>query len=88
MISTSEINDIIDKLRNEQHRDSTRKTYHCVWQTFNEFFIRLDKKPKSWEQRILLFAAYLIDNGKKSTMVKSYVSAIKAILANVNIFCK
>ena len=59
--------------------------YYRVWKVFNNFFLRLDSKPDNWEDRITLFAAYLIDSNKKSTTVKSYVSAIKAILARIHI---
>ena len=34
----------------------------------------------SWEDRITLFVGYLIQEGKQSSMVKSYVSAIKTVL--------
>ena len=33
----------------------------------------------SWEDRITLFVGYLIQEGKQSSMVKSYVSAIKTV---------
>ena len=51
-----------------------------VWKNFNEFFIRLDVKPATWEERIILFAGHLIGEKKQSQTVRSYVSAIKAIL--------
>ena len=44
--------------------------------------MRLDIKPESWEDGLILFAGQLINERKKSTMVKSYISAIKAILNN------
>ena len=69
----------------KQYRDSTMKNYYCIWKTFNEFFIRLDNKPDKWEDRITLFVAYLINTDRKSTTVKSYISAIKAVLANLNV---
>ena len=53
---------------------------------FNQFFIKLDRKPTTWEDRIILFAGYLIDEKKKSTTVRSYVSAIKYILAEDGVF--
>ena len=28
---------------------------------FNDFFIKLDRKPNAWEDRVALFIAYLID---------------------------
>ena len=79
-ISTSSIQRIIDRLKNEGKRSSTRKNYHCVWALFNNFFIRLDEKPEKWEDRLTLFVGYLINSKKKSTTVKSYISAIKAVL--------
>ena len=42
--------------------------------------MRLDKKPKDWEQRVALFCAFLVDSGHRSATVKSYVSAIKCVL--------
>ena len=39
----------------------------------------------TWEQRITLFVAYLVKEKKKSSMIKSYISAIKAVLADVNV---
>ena len=71
----------MDKLKCAGHRDSTRRNYHAVWRQFNKFFIRLDVKPSSWKDRIVLFAGYLIDQkGCKSQTVKSYISAIKSVL--------
>lgn len=40
----------------------------------------LDRKPKLWEDRATLFLGYLTCQGKQSTMVKFYVSAIKKTL--------
>ena len=65
------IEDIIEELRLHQHRSSTRMNYYCVWRKFNEFYVRLDKKPRAWEQRILLFAAH--------------ISAIRAVLNSIDI---
>ena len=79
-ISTSDIESIIERLKNGRHRMSTRKNYRNVWKNFNEFFIRLDVKPPTWEERIALFVAYLIDKKRQSATIKSYVSAIRAVL--------
>ena len=80
-ISTSSIERIIERLKTQQYRDSTRRNYYTVWRIFNKFFIRLDDKPESWEHRLNLFVAHLIDSKRQSSTVKSYVSAIKAVLA-------
>ena len=68
-----------------RHRSSTKKNYYADRKLFNQFFIRLDKKPNSWEDPIILFTGYLIDNGCKSTTVKSYISAIKSVLQDDHI---
>ena len=38
--------------------------------------------PKAWEDKTLLFLAHLIDKGSQSSTIKSYKSAIKAVLVN------
>ena len=80
-ISTSEIQTIVDKLKYGDQRLSTKNIYHSVWKHFNEFFIKLDSKPSSWEERLILFVGHLINNNRKSSTIRSYISAIKAVLA-------
>ena len=79
-LSTAAIKNIIERLKTEGNRSSTKKNYYSVWRKFNEFFVKLDEKPESWEERLTLFVAYLIDCKKKSQTIKSYISAIKAVL--------
>ena len=72
---------MLERLRNKQTRDSTTKTYLSVWRQLNKFVISLDYKTDlSWEQRTVLFGAYLVDKGIQSSTLKSYFSAIKHIL--------
>ena len=54
--------------------------YQSIWRKFNHFVIRLDVKPPLWEDRWLLYCAYLIDMGTQSRTLKSYTSAVKKIL--------
>ena len=61
-------------------RDSTAKNYYGIWKKFNCFVVKLDRKPKSWERKVALYGAYLVDNGIQSSTIKSYFSAIKKIL--------
>ena len=79
------MSNIVEQLKMQQHRDSTRKNYYLIWKIFNRFFIRLDVKPTSWEDRLTLFVGHLIDDNKQSSTVKSYISAIKAVLLMNNI---
>ena len=81
-ISTDILENLVEKLKYEQFQDTTKKSYYSVWRTFNEFYIRLDRKPDNWEDRIILFVSYLVNNEYKSTTVRSYVSAVKAVLKN------
>ena len=71
---------LVQKFLGLQNRSSTVKTYLNIWRKFNNFIISLDVMPDSWEARTTLFIAHLIDEGKLSSSVKSYVSAIKKLL--------
>ena len=79
-ISTQDLELLVDSLKNEQHRSSTRSNYYSIWKIFNKFFLRLDIKPLNWEDRITLFVAHLIKEGKQSSTICSYLSAIRAVL--------
>ena len=84
-LSTKNIRNIIDQLEHKRHRDSTQCTYYIVWKKFNEFFIKFGSKPQEWEDHLVLFTAYLVDKGFKSSTIKSYISAIKSVLADLKI---
>ena len=79
-ISTLEMRSIVEKLRHQRNRESTKNNYYGIWKHFNQFFIKLDIKPNTWEERIVLFVGYLINKGRKSTTVRSYISALRAVL--------
>ena len=59
--------------------------YYVVWKKFNQFYIKLDSKPNSWEERLVLFTAYLVDHNFKSSTVKSYISAVCSVLSELKI---
>ena len=79
------IQKIVEQFRHKKHRNSTVANYYAIWKKFNQFFIKLDDKPATWEDRIVLFMGFLINDNKKSTTIKCYISAITAILQYVNI---
>ena len=56
-LSTHAISNIVDRLKYEGNRGSTRKNYHTIWKIFAQFYANLDTKPNNWEDRIVLFAA-------------------------------
>ena len=70
----------MNKLKYESVRDSTRRNYYSVWKTFNQFFIRLDIKSPTWEERLTLFVAHLVETHHRFQTCKSYILAIKKIL--------
>ena len=72
----------------ESRRDSTRLTYHRIWKLFNEFFIKLDVKPESWEERLVLFTGFLVNKNLKASTVRTYISAIRGVLAESRIKIK
>ena len=71
---------IIEKLKLQRHHNLTKENYYRVWKIFSRFYLRLDSKPNNWSDRLTLFVGYLISENKQSATVKSYISAIKAIL--------
>ena len=81
-ISTASMKQILDKLKSNSCRKSTKDNYLGTWRRFNKFVIKLDVKPAKWEDRVSLFIAQLITEGKQSSSIKSYVSAIKKTLIN------
>ena len=80
-LSTAEIFNIVEHLKAQRCRDSTHKTYHRIWKLFAHFYLRLDVKPNNWEDRLVLFIAFLVNNNLRSAMVKTYISAIQGVLA-------
>ena len=50
-LSTLALQAIVEKLKLQRVRDSTKKNYYGVWKLFNDFFIQLDEKPNNWEDR-------------------------------------
>lgn len=61
-------------------RRSTRKSYKKTWNRFNRFISQFDVIPPKWEDRIVVWAAHLADNRRKSATIKSYISAIRYCL--------
>ena len=56
--------------------------YYKIWKNCNRFFLRLAAKPSNWEDRLTLYVGYIISENRKSTTIRSYISAIKAVLQN------
>ena len=69
-ISTQAIKTIINRLKMEQNWDSTRKNCYTIWKIFMNFFIKLDAKPTSWEDRLILFVGYLIEQGRRPQTIE------------------
>ena len=76
-ISTDSLEETRETLKFNIHQKSTKKNYHQIWLKFNQFLIRLDRLPESWEERVSLYCTYLWKEGIQSATMKSYLSAIK-----------
>ena len=81
-LSSNSLKIILEKLLRSKHRPTTKRTYLSVWRKFNSFVIQLDHIPGTLEERVSLYVGYLAAKGIKSTTIKSYISGIKAILAD------
>ena len=80
-ISTHDINNILERLKNDMNQSSTNRNYLVIWCSLNNFLVRLDTLPDTWEERVALFGTYLVDYKKvKSTTLQCYISAIKHTL--------
>ena len=79
-ISTASMKLILEKLKNQTKRSSTDQNYLSIWRKFNKFIVKLDYRPESWEDRISLYAAFLVNEGIQSSTLRCYYSAIKSIL--------
>ena len=82
-ISLQDMSIIMEKLKSAQYRMSTAKMYLGVWRQFNKFLRRLDHLPNSWEDRTTLFIAHLVhERGLQSSIMHSYITAIKRTLVD------
>lgn len=57
--------------------------YMTAWRSMNDFYCRLDNKPKPWEQRMSLFIAYMIKKRFEKPTIQTYISGIKYVLRNI-----
>ena len=80
------ISNIIDTLHLQRHRSTTRHTYYIMWKKFNQFIAKLDHKPTNWEDRLVLFTGYLVDRQFQSSTIRSYISAMRSVLSEINIW--
>lgn len=59
------------------------EVYLVAWRAINNFYCRLDNKPKPWEQRMSLFIAYMIKKRFEKATIQTYISGIKYVLRNI-----
>ena len=69
-ISSRAMDNILQQLKQMRHRDSTCSNYYGIWKNFNKFILRLDIKPTNWEDRLVMYVAYLIHMKRCSTTIK------------------
>ena len=67
--STKYFKEVLERLKYQKNRPTTRYNYHGVWKNFNKFVIRLDHKPNTWEEKLSLYCGYLVFNKKLFRMM-------------------
>lgn len=56
----------------------TQLTYHTIWKGFLKFLSGFDRLPENWEDKLVLYAAFMSDSGVyQPATISSYISAIK-----------
>ena len=78
---------IMNQLTTYKNCGATKKQYLSIWRAFNKFVIRLTPIPSSWEDRINLYVAHHVQMGTQSSTIRSYISAIKAVLLDDGYEC-
>ena len=72
----------LENIKTFKYVPVTRKMYHRAWVSFNKFVISLDRIPPTWEEKLALFLACLVQERRPPGTIKSYKSAIKAVLCD------
>lgn len=57
--------------------EGTQLTYHTIWKGFLLFLTEFDQLPENWEDKLVLYAAFLGDTQHKLATISAYISAIK-----------
>lgn len=79
-LSLQLFNRVVDRLQNADVEWSTKKNYYKVWCLFNRFLLCFDDLPTSWEEKLVLFAAFNVEIGNAPATIASYMSGIRYML--------
>lgn len=82
-ISAEYFEQVLEELEMRAVEDSTLKVYISAWHAMNNFYIKLDNKPKPYKQRVALFVAYMIKKRYDPQTIRTYISGIKYVLRNI-----
>lgn len=81
-LSVEFIKKVADGYVSKDIRQTTLNKYVEEWRTFNRFLLNgIDKIPNTWEDRLVVYVTFLVDTGKQSATIKSYISAIKKMMS-------
>ena len=79
-VSSEYFKQAIEVIKLGNYAPVTKVTYHCVWVSFNKFIISLDHIPPTWEEKLALFLACLIEERRPPSTIRCYKSAVKSVL--------
>lgn len=82
-MSTEYFMKVLEELEVRAVEDSTMEVYMVAWRAINDFYCRLDNKPKPWDQRMSLFIAFMQKKRFEKATIKTYISGIKYVLRNI-----
>lgn len=83
LLSTEFFEKVLQELEFRAVEDSTMHVYMTAWRSMQDFYCRLDRKPKPWDQRMSLFIAYMIKKRFEKATIQTYISGIKYVLRNI-----
>lgn len=70
-------NVVVEGMKNGDLQHSSQITYHTVWNQFLQFLDGFKNLPSLWEQKMVMFAAHLGNQGTQASTVGSYMSALR-----------
>lgn len=71
---------VTERLYNADVELSTKTMYYKTWCLFNRFLLCFDDLPTSWEEKLVLFAAFNVEIGNAPATISSYMSGIRYML--------
>lgn len=70
-------NVVVEGMKNGDLRPSSQGMYHSIWTNFLRFLSEFKNLPAKWEDKMVMYAAHLGNEGDTGQTVSSYMSALR-----------